>query len=132
EEILRHPQEEKIAYDMRIFTPAYLALVASVLVLMTLGMYYLKRPSLTRIEKEWAARKHDVKAPIGNRSTLTLDDGTVFALDSLDQRLLAKYGDIQVIESETGQISYQSFKGKKDDILHYHTITNPKGSKVID
>lgn len=70
----------------------------------------------------------DVQAPQNNRATITLSNGQTVYLDSAGNGALAIQGDVQLVKLSDGQIAY---KGSSRELV-YNTLTNPRGSKVID
>jgi ferric-dicitrate binding protein FerR (iron transport regulator) len=74
----------------------------------------------------------DVTAPRVTQATVTLANGQQIALDSLAKGLLAQQGNVKLVKTENGQISYQTTSGEIIRELQYNTLHNPRGSKVID
>lgn len=74
----------------------------------------------------------DVAAPITSRATITLADGTTVYLDSLNNGTVAQQGNTKLIKLSNGQIAYQTEDGQVKQELQYNTLSNPRGSKVID
>ncbi|MBO9682945.1 MAG: FecR domain-containing protein [Flavisolibacter sp.] len=82
----------------------------------------------------------DVKAPATNRAMVTLANGQSVYLDSVNNGQLALQGNVKLVKLANGQIAYsalqQGFDGAQPDKggneLVYNTLTNPRGSKVID
>lgn len=70
----------------------------------------------------------DVPAPQTNRATITLANGKTVYLDSAANGSLATQGNVQLVKLADGQIAY---KGAANELV-YNTLTNPRGSKVID
>ncbi len=70
----------------------------------------------------------DIKPPITNRATVMLANGKTVYLDSAVNGTLAIQGNVQVVKLADGQIAYQGSATE----LAYNTLTNPRGSKVID
>ncbi|MCS3799563.1 FecR domain-containing protein [Niastella sp. OAS944] len=70
----------------------------------------------------------DVPAPHNNRATITLNNGQTVYLDSAGNGALASEGSVQVVKLADGQIAY---KGAAAELI-YNTLTNPRGSRVID
>lgn len=104
------------------------AAAAAVLLILASGIYYLipgKQPGKGEIAK--AAPTIDVAAPTAIKATLRLADGTEVNLDNAKNGSLATQGQVQIIKTADGQISYE---GKGDEIL-YNTLINPRGSKVV-
>lgn len=80
------------------------------------------------VHQQPVAALHDIKAPQTNRATLTLSNGQKVYLDSLAQGALVAEGGVHVLKLTDGRIIY---KGAASEEL-YNTLTNPRGSKVID
>lgn len=72
--------------------------------------------------------KTDVPAPRINKAMITLSDGRTVALDSLNSGMLVQQGNVTVTKTAGGKIVYS---GQATEML-YNTLTNPRGSKVID
>lgn len=72
--------------------------------------------------------KIDVKAPQKNRAMITLANGKTVYLDSAANGRLATFGNVKLVKLADGQVAYSGTSDK----IEYNTITNPKGSKVID
>lgn len=70
----------------------------------------------------------DVQAPQSNRATITLANGKSVYLDSAANGSLATQSNVQLVKLADGQIVY---KGAANELV-YNTLTNPRGSKVID
>ncbi|WP_315815297.1 FecR domain-containing protein [Paraflavitalea speifideaquila] len=75
---------------------------------------------------------NDVKAPETNRATITLADGKTVYLDSVGNGLMAVQGNVKLLKLADGKILYSRESGVGSRELKYNTLTNPKGSKVID
>lgn len=107
---------------------------ASVLLLLGIGGYFL----LADKKNQPAVAVHppaDIAAPAGNRATITLADGTQIFLDSAGQGQLAQQGAIKVVKLANGKIAYQPLgaeSNESDYAVTYNTLSNPRGSKVID
>lgn len=107
---------------------------ASVLLLLGIGGYFL----LAEKENRPVVAAHppaDIVAPAGNRATITLADGTQIFLDSAGQGQLAQQGTIKVVKLANGKIAYQPLgaeSNESDYAVTYNTLSNPRGSKVID
>src|SRR5690606_4201627 len=70
----------------------------------------------------------DVEAPKNARAIITLADGRIVAIDSITNGMLAQQSDVTVTKTADGKIVYS---GNTDKVV-YNTLTNPRGSKVID
>jgi ferric-dicitrate binding protein FerR (iron transport regulator) len=67
----------------------------------------------------------DVEAPKGTKAMITLADGRQVSIDSLTT---ITQGNVQVTKTTDGKVVYS---GKTSEDV-YNTLTNPRGSRVID
>ncbi len=84
-----------------------------------------KNPEVVTISKTLS---HDIIAPSATKAMITLADGTQVALDNVTSGTLTKQANVNVIKTEDGKIIYT---GSASEMI-YNTLTNPRGSKVID
>ncbi|HMR84885.1 MAG TPA: FecR domain-containing protein [Niabella sp.] len=104
---------------------------ASIIMLLGIGTYFYvqnakqETPIAVNILK-------DIPAPATHRAMITLADGSQVFLDSVDSGQLAQLGNIKLVKLSNGQIAYQTVTGEVLKEMQYNTLTNPKGSKVID
>jgi transmembrane sensor len=75
---------------------------------------------------------NDIQAPQVNRAMITLANGQKIYLDSSRNGSLAVQGNVQLVKLASGQISYQHESGTNSGKMEYNTLSNPKGSKVIN
>lgn len=105
---------------------------AAAVVVLSLGVaaYFLSNNNKTTgtVEQVAITIVQDVPAPQNNRATITLANGQTVYLDSAGNGALASEGNVQVMKLADGQIAY---KGAASELV-YNTLTNPKGSRVID
>lgn len=73
-----------------------------------------------------------VPAPDRSRATITLGDGRTVYLDSAGVGQLTLQGNIKLVKLANGQLAYKGADGTVLTREVYNTLTNPKGSKVID
>ncbi|SDC38114.1 FecR family protein [Niabella drilacis] len=102
------------------------AAAVAILAILSTGFYFAFFKKDTGPQP--VALLHDVKAPQTNRATLTLSNGQQVYLDSLTKGALVNQGGVHVLKLADGRIIY---KGAASEVL-YNTLTNPRGSKVID
>ncbi len=77
----------------------------------------------------------DVKAPANNRASIMLASGEIIYLDSASNGTLAKQGNVNIKKIGDGKISYNNIpidSPHSDEGMRYNTLSNPRGSKVID
>lgn len=104
---------------------------ASIIVLLGLGIYFYT--SFNKKELPIAVNTPiDIEAPATNRAMITLADGSRVFLDSVNNGQLAQLGNIKLVKLAGGQIAYQTADGQILKELQHNTLTNPRGSKVID
>ncbi|MEO7048276.1 MAG: FecR domain-containing protein [Ferruginibacter sp.] len=75
---------------------------------------------------------NDIKAPESNKAIITLANGKTVSLDSVNRGLLIQQGNVKLIKLTDGKIAYQAATGEVATDMEYNTLTNPRGSKVID
>ncbi len=109
--------------------------VAAVLLLVVVGWWFLVRglgdkSGVGSPETEVMA---DVSAPVINKATIKLADGRIVYLDSASNGELINMNGVQVVKTEDGKIVYEVSPLTPDDSrLTFNTLTNPRGSKVIN
>ncbi|MBX3255992.1 MAG: FecR domain-containing protein [Chitinophagaceae bacterium] len=107
-----------------------IAAAAAIVIAIGAGAYYAithkpGKPAETVIVPE---PPEDIKSPQTNRATITMAGGKTVYLDSAVNGTLAVQGKMQVIRLDDGQIAY---RGSAKELI-YNTLTNPRGSKVIN
>jgi transmembrane sensor len=112
-----------------------IAVAAAVLLIMGAGTYFLffdHSPKKNVIVKT-PEPDHDVKAPALNRAMVTLGNGKTIYLDSTGNGTLANEGNVKLVKLDDGQIFYSRESAVDSrESLQYNTLTNPRGSRVID
>lgn len=74
----------------------------------------------------------DIKAPDASKAQITLANGDIIYLDSAGNGSLAQQGSVKLLKLANGEIAYESeFEGDVSAI-QYNTLTNPRGSRVIN
>ncbi|MGC4103890.1 FecR family protein [Ferruginibacter sp.] len=111
------------------------AAAAAVLLLVSVGGYMLlkNKPAQWESIAEVPAKKTpvtDISAPAA-RAMITLADGRVLPLDSINNGTFATQGGVNLVKNANGQIVYSAAQKATGDI-QYNTLTNPRGSKVVD
>lgn len=107
-----------------------IAAAAAILIAIGAGTYYAithksgKPAEIVKVPELPA----DIKSPQTNRATITMAGGKTVYLDSAVNGTLAVQGNTQVIRLDDGQIAY---RGSAKELI-YNTLTNPRGSKVIN
>ncbi|MBS1736784.1 MAG: FecR domain-containing protein [Bacteroidetes bacterium] len=109
---------------------------ASVILLIGLGIgaYTWMKPSKQLPPIAKATMPNDILAPTNSRAMITLADGSQVFLDSLNNGAVATQGNVQLVKLANGQIAYNPTSQITDhrSPITYNTLTNPRGSKVID
>jgi ferric-dicitrate binding protein FerR (iron transport regulator) len=78
------------------------------------------------------APRQVVQAPQSNFAVITLANGNRVSLDSAGRGQLALQGNVRLVKLASGQIAYQDSTKAEGGKLTYNTLTNPRGSQVID
>lgn len=115
---------------------------ACIFVLLGTGSYFLFfHPSSKTKETVQASLFKDVEAPKTNKATITTSGGKIIYLDSVNNGQLAVQDNVQLVKTGEGEISYEPIAGSQEAgipstssglNMTYHTLNNPKGSKVVD
>jgi transmembrane sensor len=131
--ILKEEQETIVKAPIRKLFWRKMAVAASVVLAISLGTYWLMQnqndqPSNPVVNEI----KTDVEAPATNKAIITLADGTVVPIDSLNNGVLAQQSNSKVVKLADGKIVYQTDNATAVTELQYNTLYNPEGSKVID
>lgn len=104
------------------------AVAASVLFIVGLTYwlgFFTKQPDEPTDEIVQVQKVNDIEAPKVTKATITLADGNTVAVDSLTT---IAQSNVQLSKTADGKIVYS---GNADEVV-YNTLTNPRGSKVID
>lgn len=103
-----------------------IAVAASIILAMGLGTYFLffNKPT-AQAEIVKGEIPQDVKAPDGTKAIITLADGRIIPIDSLTS---IDQSSVKLTRTTNGNIIYSGSTSK----VVYNTLSNPKGSKVID
>lgn len=120
-----------VVHVKRAVTKRWWWVAASLFIVAALTVYYNLVNQLPAPVPVWV-HVQDVSAPVANRAMITLADGSQVYLDSAGNGQLAQLGNIKLVKLANGQIAYQTGDGKIVNELQYNTLTNPRGSKVID
>ena len=107
-----------------------IAAAAAVLLLAGLGIYWLMRQQPTAPQPAEMAFKNDVKAPAGNKATITLAGGRQVLLQDVQQGQLTTQGNTQVVVDKNGQIVYEATDKNNRPETIFNTLNNPRGSQV--
>jgi ferric-dicitrate binding protein FerR (iron transport regulator) len=106
---------------------------AAVILVIIVGIWFVAdRGYREHTEQTTAIVTKDVEAPNKARAILTLANGTKVYLDSVNNGTIAKESDVDVVKTEDGRIIYSHADTKTQSELVYNTLSNPRGSKVID
>ena len=106
------------------------AAAAAVLLLLAAGTFWLSRERVREQPQQAQVLTVPVQvvAPGGNKAVLTLGDGTVIALDSSDNGVLAQQGNVEVVKLANGQLAYEPLGHASDEIL-FNTMRTPRGGE---
>ena len=108
-------------------------IAASIIIVVGLGGWaFLFNKNDRQQQIARATVTNDVKPPEANRATVSLTNVQVVYLDSAAPGSLAVQGTVKLVKLANGRITYQT--GSEEVIVKptYNTLTNPKGSQVVD
>lgn len=90
-----------------------------------------KKPE-EKAPQESVASAGDIQAPQHTKATITLHNGQVIALNSIDEGVLARQGEVGIVKTTGAGIVYKSEPGSvKQYEARYNTLYNPQGSMVV-
>lgn len=110
----------------RILWPRIVA-AAAVLIVLGTASYFLLFHKVSKNEIAKTEIK-DVVPPSAAKAMITLADGRQIVLDSAANGTLALQANVKLVKHADGEVSYSGTSGE----ALYNTLTNPKGSKVIN
>lgn len=105
---------------------------ASVILIAGLGLGIYAIVNKHIIPSDIYAQSADIPAPEMSRATITLADGSTVFLDSLSSGEVARQDNMKVVKLANGEITYQTGFGDILKEMKYNTLSNPRGSKVIN
>jgi transmembrane sensor len=108
------------------------AVAAAILIISTGTYFYLQNKNEKPNTVAETPIPTDIKAPQTNRATITLTSGQKVFLDSAANGQLATQNNVKLIKTAEGKIAYDGSLPVQNATLIYNTLTNPKGSRVID
>ena len=109
--------------------------VAAASVILTVGLgsyFFLFYKKNIPVEAVQTVVPIDVKPPNTNKAVITLADGSLLYLDSAGKGQLAMQGNMKLLKLSNGQIAYKTADGKTTPEPQYNTLSNPRGSNVIN
>ena len=127
--IIESPAILKKSTPVRIFSLFRWVAAASFLLMIGIGAYYFIEVSKYReVAKASKMSTSDISAPVKNRAMITLANGQKLFLDSARNGKLFQNDGVAIVKMADGKIAYT---GTSKELV-YNTLSNPKGSKVID
>ncbi|THU35856.1 DUF4974 domain-containing protein [Niastella caeni] len=117
----------------RMFPVWKVAIAATVMLMLGAGSYFLffaKAGKKAELAKTALPVSNDVKAPENNRAMIILENGEKVFLDSAGNGILASLDNVNVLKTANGKIVYSPVRGSVNEEAAYHTLFNPRGSKV--
>jgi transmembrane sensor len=103
---------------------------AAVIAMLFTGWYFIQQNNKPQVGVEPTAVTNDVQSPDKNRASIRLADGRVIYLDSSGNGQLASVNGMHLMKKGDGVIEYSG--GASTSLsMEYHTLTNPRGSKVM-
>jgi len=106
---------------------------ASIVLAIGLGSWFFF-PGKSDIQQQIVQKSvaNDIKPPEVNRATITMTNGQTVYLDSAAIGSLLLQGNVKLVKLANGKIAYQTEPGDIAVKPIYNTLTNPKGSQVVD
>lgn len=104
------------------------AAAASVIIIFSLGYFFIKTDQVTQIAQEASSTMSNDVAPGGNKAILTLGNGEEIILDHADDGTLLTEGGSKILKLADGQLAYEG-SSKNNQKAVYNTITTPPGGQ---
>lgn len=125
-------QDDKVR---RMFPLRRVVVAASIILALGVGSYFIfntLRQAQSDKQQVTNNQQQDIKAPEANRAMITLANGGKVFLDEVANGELVQQSNVIVTKTADGKIVYsqESVVGSRE--IQYNTLTNPRGSKVID
>lgn len=131
EESIELADEFDIRPRRKILVWTRLAAAASIVILITVGTYFLissnSKKEIAKTEIASKQLKNDI-APGTNKAVLTLGNGSTLILDDAHNGVIANQSNTKIIKLDAGQLAYNTGKTNPSQIL-YNTITTPRGGQ---
>jgi transmembrane sensor len=108
-----------------------LAVTAVVTGLLVIGVWFFTRERSNEQQTVAETRPSDVEAPVIKKAVITLADGRMVALDSINSGMLALQRDVKIVKNKRGEIVYDPSSAQPQHDIAYNTLYNPKGSDVV-
>jgi len=105
---------------------------ASVIFFLGVAGYFVVINKRTGAKQIAQVNLEDVKAPQISKAVITLANGQKVYLDSLGKAGLVVHGGLRLLKLSNGEIAYQQTAGEETGQIKYNTLSNPRGSKVIN
>jgi ferric-dicitrate binding protein FerR (iron transport regulator) len=105
---------------------------ASVVFLLGVAGYFLVHVKKAGSRQVAKVKFEDVKAPQLSKALITFANGQKIYLDSLHKGGLSMPGSVKLVKLPNGEIAYQQTAGEATGQMKYNTLSNPRGSKVIN
>lgn len=107
------------------------AAAAVLLLLLGAGWWFINKPFSKKpvaAKSTPATIKNDIQ-PGSNKATLQLADGSTISLDNTINRSLARQGNVQVVQSDSGRLEYITNLKDKQPTASYNMLKTPRGGQ---
>ncbi len=108
------------------------AAAAAIILMLGIGSYFAFLNNNQKNDIVKTPEIRDIKPPASAKAVITLANGQQIVLDSAGNGTLATQGNVNVVKLADGKVAYQTAGGEIIKKLEYNTLSNPRGSKVID
>lgn len=110
-----------------------IAAAVGLLIIGTLGYWLLSKDTPPAVDHQLVEAKiNDVQAPKHTKATITLSNGQVVYLDSINNGVLSRQGNINIVKTAKAGIAYKTAPAEETTgQVRYNTLYNPRGSTVV-
>lgn len=102
------------------------------LLMISVASFFIYQRSRSPYQVKLQQYSNEIYAPQSSKAIIRLEDGREIPLDSIDLQGQILDGTVKLIRNPNGAISYKLLKEGSTLPLSNNTISNPKGSKVVD
>lgn len=107
----------------------WVAIAAIFVLIAGFGWYFLSGIKNSNSPQSISRQEKVKVVPGGNKALLTLADGSQVILDSSLNGVISRQGNVQVVKTQDGKLSYRVASAGKATQLSYNTITTPRGGQ---
>lgn len=121
---------EQPAKTLKLYHQSWVRYAAAIIIFFGIGMFWwMSRDKQQAIVSNKIADTLQTPVmPGGNKAILTLADGSQIVLDSTQNGVLSRQGNVSIVKLANGQLAY-NFDGSSSGTVSYNTMSTPRGGQ---